>query len=90
LALKIADTASSPQRTMSAYELSRYLDYCSEMLSLLSKLAALHAQKENDNLVLDAVNDVETLANGLSSKIWQKLSMLDKVLIDEVRNREEN
>ncbi len=90
LASKIADTASSPQRTMSAYELSRYLDYCSEMLSLLSKLAALHAQKENDNLVLDAVNDVEALANGLSSKIWQKLSMLDKVLIDEVRNRSEN
>jgi hypothetical protein len=59
------------------------------MLSLLSKLAALHAQKENDGLILEAVNDVEELANALSSKIWQKLSMLDKVLIDEIKSRGE-
>jgi hypothetical protein len=55
----------------------------------LSKLAALHAQKENDGLVLEAVNDVEELANALSSKIWQKLSMLDRVLIDEIKSRGE-
>ena len=87
---KNPDTASSPQRSMTAYELSRYLDYCSEMLSLLSKLAALHAQKENDGLILEAVNEVEELAIGLSSKIWQKLSMLDKGLIDEIKSRGEN
>ncbi len=87
--LKNPNTESSPNRTMTAYELSRYLDYCSEMLSLLSKLAALHAQKENDGLVLEAVNDVEELANALSSKIWQKLSMLDRVLIDEIKSRGE-
>ncbi|NJD19439.1 MAG: hypothetical protein FIA95_09195, partial [Gemmatimonadetes bacterium] len=33
-------TASSPRRELSPQELGRYLDYCSEMVSLTSKLAA--------------------------------------------------
>jgi hypothetical protein len=70
-------TLSSPKRTMTRFELSRYLDYCSEMLSLIAKLAALHAQHLPDPVVLDAVNDVETLAGGLSQKIWQKIVILD-------------
>lgn len=74
------DTASSPQRVLSRYELSRYLDYCSEMLSLAAKLAALHVQYVNDPVVLDAVNDIETLAANLSSKIWQKIMILDSSL----------
>lgn len=71
------DTAHSPQRTMTSYELTRYLDYCSELLSITSKLAALHAQNLNDPVVLNAVNDVEQLAHGLSGKIWQKIMILD-------------
>jgi hypothetical protein len=70
-------TPSSPQRTMTRFELSRYLDYCSELLSLVSKLAAIHVQYLPDPVVLNAVNDVETLAGGLSQKIWQKIMLLD-------------
>lgn len=70
-------TASSPQRSFTRFELSRYLDYCSELLSLTSKLAALHVQHRNDAVVLGAVNDIETLAASLSSKIWQKIMILD-------------
>ncbi|MCB9080942.1 MAG: hypothetical protein H6555_04445 [Lewinellaceae bacterium] len=70
-------TASSPERILSAYELARYLDYCSELLSITSKLAALHAQYLNDPVVLNAVNDVETLAHSLSNKVWQKIMILD-------------
>lgn len=70
-------TPSSPQRTMTRFELSRYLDYCSELLSLVSKLAAIHVQYLPDPVVLSAVNDVETLAGGLSQKIWQKIVLLD-------------
>ena len=70
-------TESSPQRTLTRFELSRYLDYCSELLSLSSKLAALHVQYVNDPVVLDAVNDIETLAASLSNKIWQKIMILD-------------
>jgi hypothetical protein len=73
------DTASSPQRTLTGFELARYLDYCSELLSIASKLAALHVQYVNDPVVLDAVNDIETLAASLSNKIWQKIMILDTV-----------
>jgi hypothetical protein len=70
-------TASSPKRTMSRFELARYLDYCSESLSLASKLAALHVQHFNDPDVLDSVEGVQTLTQGLSVKIWQKIMILN-------------
>jgi hypothetical protein len=73
-----AATPSSPQRTMTPFELCRYLDYCSELLSLISKLAALHVQYLRDPVVLGAVNDVEELTDGLSRKIWQKINIVDR------------
>lgn len=75
-------TASSPRRTMTRFELARYLDYCSELLSLTSKLAALHVQHLNDAVVLAAVNDVESLSGALSAKIWQKIMILDTIAPD--------
>ncbi|MFZ1756880.1 MAG: hypothetical protein WBO46_14720 [Caldilineaceae bacterium] len=69
-------TASSPTRGMTQFELSRYLDYCSEMLSLLGKVAALYAQDSDDPSVLAAVNEIESLTTGLSRKIWQKLMIV--------------
>ena len=70
-------TASSPQRRMSPFELTRYLDYCSEMLSLTSKLAAVYAQNLPDPVVIDAVNEIESLTTNLSQKVWQKITILD-------------
>ena len=69
-------TASSPVRAMTQFELSRYLDYCSEMLSLIGKIAALYAQDSDDPSVLAAVNEIESLTTGLSRKIWQKLMIV--------------
>jgi hypothetical protein len=74
------DTASSPVRELSASELGRYLDYCSELLSVISKLAALHVQHFYDPVTLAAVNEVETLTTGLSGKIWQKITLLDRTV----------
>ena len=62
---------------MSRFELTRYLDYCSEMLSLTNKLAALYAQHLPDPVIIYAVNDIEQLTTNLSSKIWQKITILD-------------
>jgi len=73
-------TPSSPRRAMTAFELARYLDYCSELLACTSKLAALHAQYLNDSAVLSAVNEVETLVGHLSMKVWQKRMILDTAL----------
>jgi hypothetical protein len=76
-------TQSSPKRTFTRWELARYLDYCSELLSLTSKLAALHVQYVNDPVVLSAVNDIETLASSMSNKIWQKIMILDVAVHDD-------
>ena len=69
-------TQHSPKRTLSPYELNRYLDYCSELLSLTSKIAFLYVQKFDDPAALNAVNDLENLTTGLSRKIWQKIMLL--------------
>ena len=72
-------TSSSPLQALTAFELTRYLDYCSEMLSLTGKIAALYAQTLNDDVVLSAVNELESLTTGLSRKIWQKIMILQRL-----------
>jgi hypothetical protein len=69
-------TAASPERTMTQFELTRYLDYCAEMLALIGKLAALYADRVRDSVVIAAVNDVENLTAGLGRKIWQKITII--------------
>jgi uncharacterized membrane protein YjfL (UPF0719 family) len=69
-------SALAPARTLDTVNLGRYLDYCSELLSLIAKNAALYAQMSNDPVVLQEVGDIETLTVGLSRKIWQKISLL--------------
>jgi hypothetical protein len=69
-----------PTRPMTLPELAQYLDYCSELLSLTSKVAALLAQYFDDAVVLAGVDEIEDLTTGLSSKIWQKLTILDRAL----------
>jgi hypothetical protein len=72
-------TPSSPKRDLTPYQLTRYLDYCSELLAILSKIAAVYVQQFTDPATLSAVNDVEELTNGLSRKIWQKIMILNRV-----------
>ncbi len=69
-------TAASPARAMSRYELTRYLDYCAEMLALIGKLAALYADEMRDPFVVDTVNDLESLTANLATKIWQKITIV--------------
>jgi hypothetical protein len=69
-------TQSSPRPALGDYELGRYLDYCSEMLSLIAKLAFLFVPNFNDPAANNAVNDLEDLTNGISRKIWQKIMVL--------------
>jgi hypothetical protein len=70
------ETGILPPRSMTPFELSRYLDYCSEMLSITGKIAALYIQRFDDGVALQAVNEVESVTTGLSGKIWQKLMIL--------------
>ncbi|MCB0353677.1 MAG: hypothetical protein KDD64_09140 [Bdellovibrionales bacterium] len=69
-------TPSSPKIELTPYLLSRYLDYCSEMLALVGKLAALYAQAIDDHQSTAAAAEIEDLTSGLSRKIWQKIMIL--------------
>ena len=66
-------TASTPPRFFSSLDLVRYLDYCSEMLSLAAKVAAVYVQSTKDPLVVAASSDLQQLTANLSAKIWQKI-----------------
>lgn len=73
---RYSETETSPQTSMSRFELRRYLDYCSEMLSLTGKVAAVYVEHFGDAVALVSANEVETLTTGLCRKIWQKVSLL--------------
>jgi len=70
-------TESSPKRTLTAFELERYLDYCGEAAALIAKVAALYAQSLPDQVVVSNVNEIEQLCTGLSRKVWQKIIILN-------------
>jgi len=72
-------TAQSVQHGLDADQLHHYLDYCSEMLSLTAKTAALCAEHSTDSVVLETISYIETLTTDLSNKIWQKISLLPRV-----------
>ncbi|MBX3572803.1 MAG: hypothetical protein KF694_10675 [Mesorhizobium sp.] len=76
LSQSFTPSTHSPKRDLTPADLSRYLDYCTEMLSITGKLAALYAQSVNDDVVVRAVNDVESLGSNLARKIWQKIIMI--------------
>ena len=71
-------TAHSVQHGLDADQLHHYLNYCSELLSLTAKTAALCAEHSTDGVVLETVSDVETLTTELSRQIWQKISLLPR------------
>jgi hypothetical protein len=77
------NTASSPKRDMTSFKLTRYLDYSSELLAILSKVAAIYVQRFNDAEVLRAAGDIEDLTVGLSRNIWQKIMILDRTADDD-------
>lgn len=65
------------ERLLSPAQLVRYLDYCTEMLSLVGKLSALYAQSCQDGTITEAVSDIEVLTTNLSRKIWQKIALVE-------------
>lgn len=63
-------------RPLTPEEFVRYLDFCSEMLSMVSKIGVLYVQDFPDSVAVGAVDEVESLTNGLSRRIWQKITLL--------------
>ena len=74
---------SSPKVNLTRFQLRRYLEYCNEMLSVIGKIAALYVQRLEDGVVISSSTEVESLATGLSRKIWQKIMILHSDEIDD-------
>ena len=54
------------QTTKTPEELNRYLNYCNELLSIISKIAALYVQDFPDAPTVGAEDQVENLCSGIS------------------------
>ncbi|MDB4766811.1 hypothetical protein OAG71_03890 [bacterium] len=67
----------SPKLNMTAFQLRRYLDYCSEMLSLTGKIAAVYVQQFDDAVAMASASELEALTGALSNKVWQKILILE-------------
>jgi hypothetical protein len=67
---------------MDAQGMRRYLRFCTELLAVISKIGQVYVQDFPDPAAQVAVDNFESLATGLSSKIWQKLMMLDHIQSD--------
>ena len=67
----------SPKLNMTSFQLRRYLDYCSEMLALTGKIAAVYVQQFDDAVAIGSASELEALTSGLSNKIWQKILILE-------------
>lgn len=72
-------TENSPERNLSQFQLSRYLDYSVEMFSLIGKLGYLYVTRLNDTVSTQAANDLEVLTTGLSRKVWQKIMLIQSI-----------
>jgi hypothetical protein len=73
---QLSKDPDDPNSQLTDLELGRYLDYCSEMLALISKIAFLYIAQFDDPEANQSVNELETLTTGLSRKIWQKIAIL--------------
>lgn len=71
-------TVAAPPRTYTPFELQRYLDYCSEMLALISKIGVLYVQDSTDAATIAIVDEIEDLTNSLSRKCWQKIILIQR------------
>jgi hypothetical protein len=73
---QLSKDPDDPNTKLDDVALGRYLDYCSEMLALISKIGFLYIAQFDDPDANQSVNELETLTTGLSRKIWQKIAIL--------------
>jgi len=50
-----------------------------DLLGLFGKISALYAQELQDAVVLASVTEIEELSTTLSQKIWQKISIIERM-----------
>lgn len=81
-------TAASPDLGdvgTSAFLMGKYLDYCLDMLTLISAVAAFVGRDVTDKQLRDGIWEIEELCSTISAKISNKTLMLFSALVDERR-----
>jgi hypothetical protein len=78
-------TPGEDEDELTDVQLGRYLDFCSELLSLTGKMAALYMQDVRDPVVIQTVDEIENLTGNLSRKIWQKIMILRQPPLEAAR-----
>lgn len=73
-------TPAPEQTTHTLNELNRYLSYCTELLAIVSKVAAVYVQDFPDGSTVSAVDQVENLCSGLTNKIFQKINIVERLI----------
>jgi hypothetical protein len=73
---QLSKDPDNPKQDLTDEQLGRYLDYCSELLALISKIGFLYVSKFDDPDANQSVNELESLTTGLSRKIWQKIAII--------------
>jgi ABC-type polysaccharide/polyol phosphate export permease len=58
--------------------LAKYLNYCTDLLALSSKIGFLYVQALNDPEAQSIESELETLTSGISRKIWQKIMLVQR------------
>lgn len=79
LLFRSTPTESSPVLEEDPVLLARYLVYCSEFYTLISKVAALYGSWVPDPTILSAVDDIEDLCSDLEQRVSMKISQLNLV-----------
>lgn len=74
----LAAARVSGEEVLTPAQLGKYLDHCNDLLAVTSKLAAMLVQYFSDEVVLGTVNEIEALTAGLSARIWQKITLLER------------
>lgn len=77
-----------PGAENSAFLMGRYLDYCLDMLTLISAVAAFVGRDVTDKLIRDGIWEIEELCSSISAKISNKTLMLFNALVEERRATE--
>src|SRR5262249_40379817 len=76
---RVSPSAAHGYPPLSADAMIRYLNFCTELLALVSKVGQLYVQDYFDAPSQAAVDQLENMITALSGKIWQKIMILDRI-----------
>jgi hypothetical protein len=79
---KDPDCGPDSDPTYNRESIGDYLNFCGDLLAILSKIGQLYVEDFPDGTTL-AAYQLENLTSGLSQKIWQKVMVLERLRAEQ-------